>query len=74
MPSRSGNGGGLSTLYDGTQPTSKERYSTGSPKGRAGEAVQPRFGDEPLIQNFAHMISPGARPSTKRMTLEDDKL
>ena len=41
MSSRSGNGDGLGTLYDGTQQASQDRHSTGTPKGRADEAVQP---------------------------------
>ena len=36
-PSRSGNGGGLGTPYDGTQPASQDRHSTGTPKGSADE-------------------------------------
>jgi len=45
-PSRSGNGDGLGTPYDGTQPASQDRHSTGTPKGCADEAVQPRLGEE----------------------------
>ena len=32
MPSKSGNGGGLGTPYDGTQSTSQDRHSTGTPR------------------------------------------
>jgi len=45
-PSRSGNVDGLGTLYDGTQPASQDWHSSGTPKGSAGEAVQPRLGEE----------------------------
>ena len=31
-PSRSGNGDGLGTPYDGTQPASQDRHSTGTPR------------------------------------------
>mgnify|MGYP007133290149 CR=1 FL=1 len=32
--------------YDGTQPASQDRHWTGTPNGRAGEAVQQRLGEE----------------------------
>ena len=45
-PSMSGNGDGFGTPYDGTQPASQNRHSTGTPKGCADETVQPRLGEE----------------------------
>jgi len=44
--SGSGNGGGLGTPYDGIQPASQDKHSTGTPKGSADEAFQPRLEEE----------------------------
>ena len=48
-----------------------QHYKTGTPKGSADEAVQPQLGEETYTLNFAHMESPGAKPSTKHRTVED---
>ena len=66
-PSSSGNGSGFGTPYGWTQPTLQDRH----PKGSADEAVQPQLGEETYTLNFAHMESPGAKPSTKHRTVED---
>ena len=73
-PSRSGHGDGLDTPYDETQPASQDRHSTGTPKGSADEAVQLRLGEEAQTLNFAHMGSPGTKPSTQHRTVLDGKL
>jgi len=52
-PSRSGNGGGLGTPYDQTQPASQDRHSTGTPKGSADKAVQPRLDTELLTYGIS---------------------
>ena len=72
-PSRSGNGGGLGTPYDQTQPASQDRHSTGTPKGSADKAVQPRLVEEAQTLNFSHMGSPLSKQSTKHRTVMDGK-